>query len=74
MAGPGERIGISDKMDVVRLNGRKDGAIMKRRDFVKMTLAGAAARDIIASRGILVANPTGTESEMVVHEAASGTL
>jgi hypothetical protein len=43
MAGPGERIGISDKMDVVRLNGRKDGAIMKRRDFVKMTLAGAAA-------------------------------
>ena len=56
--------------------------IMKRRDFVKMTLAGAAARNIIASRGgfdlasrgILVASPTKTESEMVVHEAASGTL
>jgi len=69
-------------MDVDRLNGRKDGATMKRRDFVKMTLAGAAARDIIASRGgfdlasrgILVASPTKTESEMVVHEAASGTL
>jgi len=55
---------------------------MKRRDFVKMTLAGAAARDIIVNRdgfaqtgrGILVASPTKTESEMVVHEAASGTL
>jgi len=41
-----------------------------------------AARDIIVNRGgfaqtgrgILVENPTKTESEMVLHEAAAGTI
>jgi len=33
----------SDNMDAGRLNSRKDGVPMRRRDFVRLTLAGAAA-------------------------------
>jgi hypothetical protein len=36
-----------DNMAAGRLNNRKDGITMRRRDFVKMTLAGAAAAGAI---------------------------